>query len=59
MHCYSASAWEHHTMKHLKDNLPILPDDPAFTQKFMPHFSGDAVPCTSKQVLSHKEEVRK
>ena len=33
---YSASAWEHHTMKHFKDNLPIFPDDPAFPQKFMP-----------------------
>ena len=59
MHWYSTSALEHHTMKHLEDNLPIFPDDPAFTQKFIPHSIGDAVPSTSKQVLPHEEEVRK
>ena len=31
---YSATAWEHQTMKCLKDNLSIFSDDPAFTQKF-------------------------
>ena len=30
MQWYSASAWEHHSLKHLKDNLPIHPDDPVF-----------------------------
>ena len=32
MHWYSASAWEHHTCKHIQDNLPSHPDDPAFFQ---------------------------
>ena len=32
MHWYSASAWEYHSMKHLKDNLLIYPDDPHFSQ---------------------------
>ena len=26
---YSASTWEHHTLTHSKENLPIHPDDPA------------------------------
>ena len=30
MHWYSTSAWEHHSVKHLKDNMPIFPDDPLF-----------------------------
>ena len=59
MHWYSATAWKHHTMKHLKDNLPIFPNDPVFTEKFIPQSGGDAAPSTSKQMLSHKEEVRK
>ena len=46
-------------MKHLKDNLPILSDDPAFTEKFIPQSSGDAAPSTSKQTSPHEEEVRK
>ena len=46
-------------MKHLKDNLPIFPDDPTFAEKFIPHSSGDAVPSTSKQVLAHEEDIRK
>ena len=59
MHWYSITAWEHHTMKHLKDNLPIFPDDPTLTEKCIPQSSGDAAPSTSKQVLPHKEEARK
>ena len=31
MHWYSASAWEHHTHKHVQNNLPIYPDDPRFS----------------------------
>ena len=34
MQWYSASAWEHHTHKHVLDNLPIHPDDPAFSEQF-------------------------
>ena len=45
-------------MKHLKDNLPVFPDDPAFTEKSIPQSSDDAVPSTSKQVLPHEEKVR-
>ena len=46
-------------MKHLKDNLPIFPDDTAFSQQFMSPCSCDAVPSTSRQSLAHEEEVRK
>ena len=45
-------------MKHLKDSLPILLDDPTFPEKFIPQSSGDAAPSTSKQVLHHEEEIR-
>ena len=34
MQWYSPSAWEHHTRKHVQDNLPIHPDDPAFSEQF-------------------------
>ena len=30
MQWYSASAWEHNSLKHLKENLPIHPDFPLF-----------------------------
>ena len=56
---YSTSAWEHHSIKHLKDNLPIFPDNPTFPQQFMSPSSGDAVPSTLRQSLPHEEEVRK
>ena len=59
MQWYSASAWEHHSLKHLKDNLSLFPDDPTFSQQFMGASSDDIVPCTSKQNLPHEEEVRK
>ena len=45
MQCYSASAWEHHTHKHVQDNLPIHPDDPTFYEQFG---DIDALPSTSK-----------
>ena len=59
MSWYSASAWEHHSLKHLKENLPVHPNDPTFFQQFSSVPGDDAVPCTSKQNLSHEEEVRK
>ena len=46
-------------MKHLEDNLPIYPDDPAFSQQFMGIPSDDVIPCTSRQSLLHVEEVSK
>ena len=59
MHWYSASAWEHHSTKHLKDDFPIYPDDPTFSQQVMGAPSDDVVPSTSRQSLPHEEEVRK
>ena len=56
---YSASAWENHSLKHLKDNLPIYPDYPTFSQQFLGVPSDDVIPCTSKQNLPLEEEVRK
>ena len=53
MHWYSASAWQHHSMKHLKDNLPIFP------LQFMSTSSDDVVPSITTQSLPHEEEVRK
>ena len=44
MHWYSASAWEHHTHKHVQNNLPIYPDDPTFFQQFA---KTEAIPSTS------------
>ena len=34
MQWYNASPWECHTCKHMQDNLPIHPDDPAFAEQF-------------------------
>ena len=45
MQWYSASAWEHHTRKHVQDNLPIHPYDPAFSEQFG---ETDTLPSTSK-----------
>ena len=59
MHWYSTTAWEHHTINHYKDNLPISQDDPVFTEKFIPQSSCDAAPSISKQILLHEEEVKK
>ena len=59
MQWYSTSAWKHHSLKHFKDNLPIYPDGPAFSQQFMGVPSDGVVPSTSRQSLPHEEEVRK
>ena len=59
MHWNSASIWEHHSLKHLKENLPIHPGDPNFSQQFAYVPSDDTVPSTSKQNLAHEEEIRK
>ena len=45
MQWYSTSAWEHHTHKHMQDNLPIYPDDSTFYEQFG---DIDALPSTSK-----------
>ena len=58
---YSASAWEHNSLKHLAENLSIHSDDPNFSQQFA-HIPGDdAMPSTSKpkQNLPHEEVIRK
>ena len=44
MQWYSASAWEHHTHKHVQDNLPIHPNDPTFYQQFS---EAEAIQSTS------------
>ena len=58
MQWYSASAWEHHTLAHSRENLPIHPDDPAFSQLFS---KAEAIPSTSGSVsdLPHAEAVCK
>ena len=48
MHWYGTTALENHMMKHLKDYLPIFPDDPAFVGKFIPPPIGYVFPSTSK-----------
>ena len=50
MQWYSASTWEHHTLAHSKENLPIHPNDPAFSQQFAYVFEGEAMPSTSESV---------
>ena len=42
MQWFSASAWEIHIHKHLQDGLPLIPNDPAFTQ-----LSPETLPSTS------------
>ena len=59
MHWYSATAWENHMTKHLKDNLPVFLDAPTFAEKFIPQSSGFASPSTSKQASLHEDEVIK
>ena len=59
MQWYSAYAWEHHSLKHLKENLPIHPDDPTFSQQLACVPGDDAIPHTSKQNLPHEEVIRK
>ena len=56
----SASPQEHHSLKHHKENLPIHPDDPDFSQQFACVPGDDAVPCTSKQIyLMRKRSVNR
>ena len=61
MQWYSASAWEHHSLKHLKEELSIHPDDLNFSQQFACVPGDDVVSSTSKpkQNLPHKEVIRK
>ena len=40
-------------MKHLKDNMPIFPDDPTFPRQFMSASGDDVVSSTSRQSLPH------
>ena len=47
IHWYSATAWEHHTSIHSKENLTIHPDDPAFSQQFACGSGDGATPSTS------------
>ena len=47
---YSASTWELHTSIHSKENLPIHPDDPAFSQQFACGPGDRAIPSTSRSV---------
>ena len=50
---------EHHSLKHLKENLPIHPDDPTFSQQFSGVPGDDAIPCTSKQNFPHEGRNQK
>ena len=61
MQWYSASTWEHHTLTHSKENLPIHPDDPAFSQQFACVPGDEATPSTSGSVpnLPHAAVIHK
>ena len=61
MQWYSAFAWEHHTSTHSKENLPIHPDDPAFSQQSACVPGDEATPSTSGSVpnLSHAAVIHK
>ena len=61
MQWYSASTWEHYTLKHLKENLPIHPDDPEFSQQFASVSGDKATPSTSRPKLNlpHAEVICK
>ena len=61
MQWFSASAWEHHTLIHSKENLPIHPDDPAFSQQFACVSGDEAIPSTSGSVpnLPHAAVIYK
>ena len=52
---------EYHSLKHLKGNFPIHPDDSDFSQQFACVPEDDTVPSTSKckQNLPHEEVIRK
>ena len=58
---YSASTWEHHTLKHVKENLPIYPDYLVFSQQFA-CVSGDEVTTSTSMStleLPHAEVIHK
>ena len=59
MQWYRATAWENHTAKHCKDNLPTYPDIPEFAKKFKPQSGDYASLSTSKQLLPHEKEIMK
>ena len=61
LHWYSASTWEHHTSTHTKENLPIHPDDPAFSQQFAGSPRDGAIPSTSGCIpyLPHATVIHK
>ena len=61
MQWYSASPWEHHTLTYSKKNLPIHPDDPAFSQQFACVPGDEATPSTSGSVpnLPHAAVIHK
>ena len=61
MQLYSASTWEHHTSAHSKENLPIHPDDPAFSQQSACVPGDEATPSTSRFVpnLPHAAVIHK
>ena len=49
------------TLKHLKENLPVYPDDPEFSQQFACIPGDEATPSTSKpkQNLPHEKLIQK
>ena len=58
---YSASAWEHHTSTHTKENLPIHPDDHAFSEQFAGSPGDGAISSSSRSVpdLPHATVIHK
>ena len=52
MQWYRASAWEHHTIKHVKENLPIHSNDPTFSQQFACVSGDETTPSNSKPQLN-------
>ena len=62
MQWFSASAWENHICKHLKDGLPLFPDDPAFTQlspENLPSTSGPTSESFPFEVILDRAKVAK
>ena len=61
MQWYSASCWEQHTLKHSKENLPIHPSGPEFSQEFACVPRNEATPSTSRPKLNvpHAEVIHK
>ena len=61
MQWYSASTWEHHTSIHSKENLPIHPHAPVFSQQFACVSGDEATTSTSGSVpnLLHAAVIHK